>query len=118
MIAEEGVSSGGGVGVGGAGFSLIDAIMHQWFKLPVLVADRSDTFSLQCPDIESPSNQLKGWLGMYIPDMAAGLLAHLFSAGDEISSSRIARILSLPHPSPDPDFPGRLMSFTAWPVSS
>ena len=64
MIFEEGKSSGGGVGVGGAGFSLIDAMIHQWFKLPVLEADRSETLSLQLPDIEKPSNQLKGWLGM------------------------------------------------------
>ena len=53
-----------------------------------------------------------------MPEIAAGLLAHLFSAGDEISSSRIARILLFSQPGPVPDLPGRLRSFTACPVSS
>ncbi len=52
-----------------------------------------------------------------MPEIAAGLTAHLFSTGELISSSRIAAMLSFPHPWLELGMPGRSIRWADFPDS-
>ena len=69
------------------------------------------------PPSASPSKADSGLFGLTLPPIA-GRLEHSFSASVEASSSSVASMLSPLQPNPDPEYPGRSIKVTVWPVST